>query len=176
MTEYYNLKIAGYEAIDQNDYLLNSKAINKCFNEINLLCLYFQNNDIKEENEIIDINKEIVPYTFYTDGNEHNENREKLDNETKQREQARIINQDYLKTLYDCQNNDGKHIYMIAFLKSLKRSIGEVTKVEDKKNLREMSSPQWSHANEVINGYIDELSTIIGIYLKIEWDLAKEGK
>ena len=69
------------------------------------------------------------------------------------------------------KSNKNKNALIVKFLDELASVTGEVESWEEIHNKSKYLNKNY---DDVIDKYIRELSTVIGIYLKLEWEVVKK--
>lgn len=149
-THYYDLNKT------VKDYSFNySNYISEISTKSNKLMLYFSNADKKDK-----VKLNLMGELSYKDKNDE-ESIKKI----------KKVNEEILKFLYNTDDNSLKNDLLSEFIKQLNTCVKNVSHSYTKQSENTIEKNK-----EMINGYLSELQNTISIYLKIEWDIAKEGR
>jgi len=88
---------------------------------------------------------------------------------------AKENNKPLWNILFNDENNDGKEELIVSLIEDIKNNPAEKGK-KDNPCSRYLASVETSHKNQITQNNLGNLSKIISIYLKIEWDRAKNGE
>lgn len=154
-------------------------ALTKYQNKLNMLILYFGSKD--NDDSELNIEKELKTVATPNDINlfddlELKEARQKVKDNGIEIEEAKKINQKVLDKLLDKNrtDNSGLNGIIVSLLNQLNKNsnISFGSKGDNKKFL---VSTKEEDNTRVINKYVLKIVPIMSLYLKIEWDIAKNG-
>ena len=104
------------------------------------------------------------------------DNRKRINEENEERKKGRELNNEIIGKLYCNKSNTGKNPIIVNYLDELKHNFSEISKKPDNERSKYLHSQYTLNATEVIDRYINNFVDIVGIYIKIEWDRAKNNE
>lgn len=173
-----------YKYIDvlSNEQFEKEESLSDCLKEIILLRLYFQNNEEHDENsDVISIQNELFYLPHHYVGTNY-KTEEDSSREVKL-EEIKKVNEKIVTSLKDSSTNSKKNYQIENYLSELGKVIGDYHHrydmvTEKKGNWPQdddrMSNVEQLDKNHCIDQYMNDFVQIIGIYLKVEWDLIKD--